>query len=150
MSQNNNAFICVGDVYRKDTVDKTHYPAFHQMEGVRTYKFSDIGAKDVREAKIICERDLKQVLENLAKHLFGDVEMRWVEAYFPFTEPSIELEIFYNNEWLEVLGSGVIHDKVMQRASKDITKEVGWAFGLGLERWAMKLFDIQDIRLFWS
>ncbi len=116
MSQNNNAFICVGDVYRKDTVDKTHYPAFHQMEGVRTYKFSDIGAKDVREAKIICERDLKQVLENLAKHLFGDVEMRWVEAYFPFTEPSIELEIFYNNEWLEVLGSGVIHDKVMQRA----------------------------------
>jgi phenylalanyl-tRNA synthetase alpha chain len=82
--------------------------------------------------------------------IFGDVEMRWVEAYFPFTEPSIELEIFSNNEWLEILGSGVIHDQVMSRAGKNISQEVGWAFGLGLERWAMKLFDIPDIRLFWS
>jgi phenylalanyl-tRNA synthetase alpha chain len=82
------------------------------------------------------------VLENLAKHIFGDVEMRWVDAYFPFTDPSIELEIFFNNEWLEILGCGVIHDKVMTKARKDITSEVGWAFGLGLERWAMKLFDI--------
>ena len=89
------------------------------------------------------------MLENLARHVFGDLEMRWVEAYFPFTEPSIELEIFYNNEWLEVLGSGVIHDRVMVNAGKNIEQEVGWAFGLGLERWAMKLFDIQDIRLFW-
>jgi len=150
MKESNSAFLVVGDVYRKDTVDKTHYPAFHQMEGVRTYSFKDIGAKDVKEAKIICERDLKQVLENLARHVFGDLEMRWVDAYFPFTEPSMELEIFYNNEWLEVLGSGVIHDNVMRRANKNIDQEVGWAFGLGLERWAMKLFDIQDIRLFWS
>lgn len=59
MKQGNNAFLCVGDVYRKDTVDKTHYPAFHQMEGVRIYDFKDIGAKDAKEAKIICERDLK-------------------------------------------------------------------------------------------
>ena len=72
--------------------------------------------------------------------------MRWVDAYFPFTEPSIELEIFYNHEWLEILGSGVIHDNVMVRANKNIQNEVGWAFGLGLERWAMKLFEIQDIR----
>lgn len=76
--------------------------------------------------------------------------MRWVDAYFPFTEPSIELEIFYNNEWLEILGCGVIHDNVMIRGGRDINTEVGWAFGLGLERWAMKLFDINDIRLFWS
>ena len=59
MRGNNNAFICVGDVYRKDTVDKTHYPAFHQMEGVRTYTLEDLGTKDVKEAKIIAERDLK-------------------------------------------------------------------------------------------
>lgn len=116
MKGGNKAFLCVGDVYRKDTVDRTHYPAFHQMEGVRIYNLKDIGAKDAREGKIIAERDLKQVLENLARHIFGDLEMRWVEAYFPFTEPSIELEIFYNNEWLEVLGSGVIHDRVMQNA----------------------------------
>lgn len=69
MKQGNNFFCVVGDVYRKDTVDKTHYPCFHQMEGVRAYKLSDIGAKDVKEAKIICERDLKQVLENLARHI---------------------------------------------------------------------------------
>ncbi|CDW74603.1 phenylalanine-trna probable [Stylonychia lemnae] len=148
--QGNSAFLVVGDVYRKDTVDKTHYPAFHQMEGVRTYSLKDIGAKDIKEAKLITERDLKQVLENLARNIFGDVEMRWVDAYFPFTEPSIELEIFYNNEWLEVLGCGVIHNQVMARAGKDINNECGWAFGLGLERWAMKLFDINDIRLFWS
>ena len=89
-------------------------------------------------------------MENLARHIFGDVEMRWVDAYFPFTEPSIELEVFYNNEWLEVLGSGVMSDRVISNANKDITTEVGWAFGLGLERWAMKLFEIPDIRLFWS
>lgn len=120
------------------------------MEGVRIYDFKEIGAKDVKEAKIICERDLKQVLENLARYLYGDVEMRWVDAYFPFTDPSMELEIYYNDEWLEVLGAGVIHDKVMVRGNKDIEKEVGFAFGLGLERWAMRLFDIKDIRLFWS
>lgn len=90
------------------------------------------------------------MLENLARTVFGDVEMRWIDAYFPFTEPSIELEVFFNGEWLEVLGCGVIHDNVMTRGGRDIKSQVGWAFGLGLERWAMKLFDIQDIRLFWS
>ena len=59
MRQGNSSFLCVGDVYRKDTVDRTHYPAFHQMEGVRTYGIKEIGAKDVKEAKIIAERDLK-------------------------------------------------------------------------------------------
>lgn len=76
--------------------------------------------------------------------------MRWAEDYFPFTDPSFELEIFYNDEWLEILGCGVIHDEVMTSGERDIQKEVGWAFGLGLERWAMKLFDIDDIRQFWS
>ena len=65
-----------------------------------------------------------------------------MEAYFPFTDPSIELEIYYNHAWLEILGSGVIHDRVMTNAGKNPHTEVGWAFGLGLERWAMKLFDI--------
>lgn len=146
----NNSFLCVGDVYRKDTVDRTHYPAFHQMEGVRIYDFEQIGAKSKEEAKIICKRDLQQVLENLAKHLYGEVEMKWIDEYFPFTDPSIELEIFFNDDWVEILGSGVILDGVMVNGGRDIEKEVGWAFGLGLERWAMKLFEIGDIRLFWS
>lgn len=89
-------------------------------------------------------------MENLARYIFGDVEMRWVGENFPFTDPSLELEIYINNDWVEILGSGVILDGVMERGGKDINKEVGWAFGLGLERWAMKLFDINDIRLFWT
>jgi phenylalanyl-tRNA synthetase alpha chain len=76
--------------------------------------------------------------------------MKWSNDHFPFTDPSYELEIFYNNEWLEILGCGVIYDGVMRNAQRDINKEVGWAFGLGLERWAMKLFNIDDIRQFWS
>jgi phenylalanyl-tRNA synthetase alpha chain len=59
MRAGNNAFICVGDVYRKDTVDKTHYPAFHQMEGVRTYDLKTLGVGTVAEAKLIAEKDLK-------------------------------------------------------------------------------------------
>ena len=119
----NNAFLVVGDVYRKDTVDRTHYPAFHQMEGVRV--FTDLqetfGTTDVSEVKILVERDLKSVLENLAKEIFGDVEMRWNDDYFPFTDPSFELEVFYNDEWLEVLGSGVILDGVLKNALRDPT-----------------------------
>ena len=113
----------MGDVYRKDTVDRTHYPAFHQMEGVRV--FTDLretfGTTDVSEVKILVERDLKSVLENLAKEIFGDVEMRWNDDYFPFTDPSFELEVFYNGEWLEVLGSGVILDGVLKNALRDPT-----------------------------
>lgn len=86
----------------------------------------------------------------MARHIFGDVEMRWSPDQFPFTDPSLELEIKYNGEWLEILGCGVIYDRVMTSANLDVEKEVGWAFGLGLERWAMKLFEIDDIRLFWS
>jgi phenylalanyl-tRNA synthetase alpha chain len=74
--------------------------------------------------------------------------MRWVDAYFPFTDPSLELEILYNGKWLEVLGCGVIQQKILD--SSGLQGRVGWAFGLGLERLAMVLFDIPDIRLFWS
>jgi len=76
--------------------------------------------------------------------------MRWNPDYFPFTDPSLELEILYDGDWMEILGSGVILDGVMINGGRDINKEVGFAFGLGLERWAMKLFEIGDIRLFWS
>ena len=86
----------------------------------------------------------------MARYLYGDVEMRWVDENFPFTDPSIELEIFFNDDWVEILGSGVILDGVMQNGGRNTDKQVGFAFGLGLERWAMKLFGIDDIRLFWS
>ena len=116
------------------------------MEGVRLFTLEDIGAKTVEEGKEIAARDLKEVLSNLAREVFGDVEMKWSPDSFPFTDPSYELEIYYNGEWLEILGCGVIYDGVMTNAGRDLQKEVGWAFGLGLERWAMKLFEIDDIR----
>ena len=70
------------------------------------------------EAKKVIEEDLKEILTGLARHLFGDVEMRWREDYFPFTEPSFELDIFFNGDWMEVLGCGVIHDEVMANAGE--------------------------------
>jgi len=83
--------------------------------------------------------------------LFGKVNMQWNSDSFPFTDPSFELEVAYKNrkgDWLEVLGCGVIHKDVLKNGN--FGGHVGWAFGIGLERLAMPLFDIPDIRLFWS
>lgn len=142
-----SAFLCAGEVFRRDEIDASHYPAFHQCEGVRLFSTAEVSAKDV-------EADLKRELEGIAAHLFGlepgGELMRWNDDYFPFTEPSFELEILYNGAWLEVLGCGVIHHDVLRNSGLDPDKVHGWAFGLGLERLAMVLFNIPDIRLFWS
>ncbi|XP_077982901.1 phenylalanine--tRNA ligase, mitochondrial-like [Glandiceps talaboti] len=166
-----DAFLVVGDVYRRDTVDASHYPVFHQMEGVRLYHehelFKDcndpsflslfeIGKKSpvkqehhTLEAVKLVEFQLKQTLTELIEHLFGkDIETKWVDVYFPFTHPSWELEIKFQGEWLEVLGSGIMEQEILNRAGA--TNKIGYAFGLGLERLAMILFNIPDIRLFWS
>ncbi len=82
--------------------------------------------------------------QGLAKALFGDVECRWIDAYFPFTNPSFELEIFFKGKWLEVLGCGVMEQQILDGNYGPGHK--AWAFGLGLERLAMVLFDIPDIR----
>jgi phenylalanyl-tRNA synthetase alpha chain len=149
------SFLVVGDVYRRDEIDRSHYPVFHQMEGVRLFQ-------DPTTSLSTIEADLKAILEYLARGLFGDVKMRWNEDYFPFTEPSYELEIFFQGDWLEVLGCGVIHPEIFTHAQKrkeedlqasgssELMFEKGWAFGLGLERLAMILFSIPDIRLFWT
>lgn len=91
---------------------------------------------------------MKRTLDGLARALFGDVETRWSPDYFPFTEPSWELEILFQGEWLEVLGCGVVHQQILTNCGLDHGR--GWAFGLGLERLAMILFNIPDIRLFWT
>lgn len=140
LSKNLDKFLVAGDVYRRDEIDSSHYPVFHQMEGVKLFG-RDTSLKEIEE-------DLKGNLEGLAAHLFGPTEMRWVDEYFPFTDPSFELEIYFQGEWLEVLGCGVIHPQILANASRP--DERGWAFGLGLERLAMVLFDIPDIRLFWT
>lgn len=150
------AFLCAGDVYRRDEIDSSHYPAFHQLEGVKLFDQEEMdsashlkGEEWVKspECQAIAD-DLKNVLEGLMDHLFGETEKKWSEDYFPFTEPSLELEIKYQGEWLEVLGCGVIHEEVLSMA--DRAERRGWAFGLGLERLAMILFEIPDIRLFWT
>lgn len=76
------------------------------------------------------------------------LKVRWIEAYFPFTSPSWELEVFWQGDWLEVLGCGVIQQQLLDNAG--VSSQVGCAFGIGLERIAMLLFNIPDIRLFWS
>jgi phenylalanyl-tRNA synthetase alpha chain len=145
LKQGYKTFLCTGDVYRRDDIDKSHYPIFHQMEGVKV--FDGVDSDTSQEAVM---DDLKDELEGLAQHLFGPVECRWVEEYFPFTHPSLELEIWYQDDWLEVLGCGVMQPKILQDAGYDTNQVKAWAFGLGLERLAMVLFDIPDIRLFWS
>lgn len=76
------------------------------------------------------------------------LRVRWIEAYFPFTSPSWELEVFWQGDWLEVLGCGVVKQDLYINAG--VPEQLGWAFGIGLERIAMLLFEIPDIRLFWS
>ncbi|KAK7255168.1 hypothetical protein RIF29_28572 [Crotalaria pallida] len=143
----NTHFLVTGDVYRRDSIDSTHYPIFHQMEGFRVFDPDEWQASGM-DATSFAAADLKKCLEGLARHLFGAVEMRWVDTYFPFTNPSFELEIHFQEKWLEVLGCGVTEQEILKRNGNP--DNVAWAFGLGLERLAMVLFDIPDIRLFWS
>lgn len=164
-------FVVIGDVFRRDEINRTHYPCFHQMEAVRLFSSDQLfdtpspkaqwqlfeqGERTAqkqethsRDCAILLELNLKKTLELLAKQLFGaELEMRWVDAYFPFTHPSFELEVLYNGDWLELLGCGVIEQKLL--ASAGVMNKAGWAFGLGLERLAMRLYSIPDIRLFWT
>ncbi|CAB9500602.1 Phenylalanine--tRNA ligase alpha subunit [Seminavis robusta] len=144
LKQHKRQFLVTGDVYRRDEIDASHYPVFHQMEGVKLFDTSDNTEESI-------QADLQHGLEGMAKALFGaDTPVRWVDAYFPFTHPSLELEVYYQDDWLEVLGCGVIHPDIIQNAGMDPSQTSGWAFGLGLERLAMVLFAIPDIRLFWS
>jgi len=139
MREGHCAFLCTGDVYRRDTIDATHSPVFHQMEGVRIWKKSE-------EVDVVA--DLKNTLEGVCHTLFPGSEIRWATDSFPFTDPSLEVEVFFNDEWLEILGCGKIQPKILEACGFGDCE--GWAFGLGLERLAMILFGIPDIRLFWS
>ena len=100
LRQGLSSFLVAGDVYRKDEIDSSHYPVFHQMEAVHIFD----PAQSHDDAVI--EDHLKQTLEGLVRALFGDVSMRWSPDYFPFTHPSFELEVMFEGEWLEVLGCG--------------------------------------------
>ena len=136
LEQGERSFIVVGDVYRRDEIDCYHFPVFHQLEAV---KIVSDGVDPVE--------DLKKTLNNLLSKLFKSENIKYTDSYFPFTEPSFEVEIEYNNKMIEVLGCGQIHSNILKSI---FINEKGWAFGLGLERLAMILFNIPDIRYFWS
>ncbi|KIV97883.1 phenylalanine-tRNA ligase [Exophiala mesophila] len=202
--------ICA-DVYRRDAIDRSHFPIFHQMEGARIWGLprfdpnvpkmdryghererlntilSDITTIPIHEARFSDQaasfypeknpmqlehhpdevnavvRHLKRSLEHLTRTIFSaaraaspsastqpqsELKGRWIEAYFPFTSPSFELEVLYNGDWLELLGSGVVQQPILNNAG--LRHHIAWAWGLGIERFAMLLFNIPDIRLFWS
>lgn len=101
------------------------------------------------EATQAVEKLLKQTIENYVKFLLtDDVQFKWVPAYFPFTHPSWELEIFYNGKWIEVVGAGIVEEKIL--LDNGVDGKIGWALGFGVERMAMIRYNIPDVRLFWT
>lgn len=197
-----DGYLVSADVYRRDEVDRSHYPIFHQMEGARSWDRTKVPNGDIAaavwsdleklpkhnmkvedpnpsfhedrnplqsrfhsaaEAEAIAAH-LKRSLELMVVEIFSRAQaaakradpdfndeplaVRWVEAFFPFTSPSWELEVYYGGDWLEVLGSGVVQQALYNNAG--VPDQLGWAFGIGLDRIAMLLFQIPDIRLFWS
>ncbi len=131
--------ICYGKVYRKDEIDRKHMNVFHQFGGLY------IGSDD--KVKITPE-DLKNTLSEIAKSIFGNINFRFYEHHFPYTDPSFEMEAEINGQWMEMLGSGMARKSVL--ANFGLTGYHGWAYGFGLERLAMANMDLPDIRLLWS
>jgi phenylalanyl-tRNA synthetase alpha chain len=131
-----------GKVYRKDEIDSHHMNVFHQIDGWY------LAPKD---KKIITIEDLQEALSGFAKAVFGsDVGVRFNEDKFPYTHPSLEMEINKDGQWLEVAGAGVVKGSVLEKFGVDSSKWNGWAFGPGLERFAMISMELPDIRLLWS
>jgi phenylalanyl-tRNA synthetase alpha chain len=143
------AVISIGKVYRRDS-DQTHTPMFHQMEALMIDKNINMG-------------HLKWVLEEFLKRFFeiDEISMRFRPSFFPFTEPSAELDIGYekknnlisiggNNNFLEILGCGMVHPNVLKNVDIDPEKYQGFAFGVGIERLAMLKYGITDLRSFFD
>ena len=129
--------ICPGRVYRKDS-DLTHTPMFHQIEGLLIEEDASFS-------------QLKGLLEDFISDFFGsDTDIRFRPSYFPFTEPSAEVDIKWKKGWLEILGCGMVHPNVLEMAGIDSKKFTGFAFGLGPERIAMLKHDIPDLRAFFE
>jgi len=125
--------ICPGKTYRADELDATHTPVFHQVEGL------------VIDENITMA-DLKGTLDYFAKSIFGEnVQTRLRPSFFPFTEPSAEVDIFFNGRWIEWGGCGMVNEKVLIACGVDTKKYSGFAFGMGLERTLMVKHGITDM-----
>ncbi|MCB0403696.1 MAG: phenylalanine--tRNA ligase subunit alpha [Bdellovibrionales bacterium] len=124
--------VSFGRVYRAD-YDHTHTPMFHQMEGL-------LVDEDVSLA------DLKGVMHYLIRELFGKRAIRFRPSFFPFTEPSAEVDMQWNDGWLEIGGCGMVHPNVLEAAGYNPDRYMGFAFGMGIERIAMLKYGIDDLR----
>lgn len=126
--------ISLGRVYRPDAPDATHFPMFHQMEGLWV-------------DRNVTMSQLKSVLRLFAtSYLGGDVSIRFRPSFFPFTEPSVEVDYWWNGQWVEFGGAGMVDPNVFQSVGIDPEAWSGFAFGLGVERLCMRRFGITDIR----
>jgi len=134
--------LAYGKVYRKDEIDRKHFPVFHQLDGLYLVRKSE---------KIITLSDLQKVLSTIVNTVFGkDVESRFLDDTFPYTDPSTQIEVKFGNDWLELLGAGVVKGSTLEKLGIDPKIWNGWAFGFGVERLAMKKMNITDIRVLWS
>ncbi|KAJ1937505.1 phenylalanyl-tRNA synthetase alpha subunit, mitochondrial [Kickxella alabastrina] len=206
----NECFLVAADVYRRDEIDASHYPVFHQMEGVCTFSRAEIREHLRREAAAsataattealnldmsaaqlldttqigdtnpvqpehtakevaFVAAHMKRTMNSMVVHILSKASaaaaaatdstqvssgiatqfpVRWIDAFFPFTSPSWEMEVLFRGDWLEICGCGVMKQAILDDAG--MPDRIGWAFGFGLERLAMLLFGVPDIRLFWS
>lgn len=132
--------LCHGKVYRKDEIDRKHMNIFHQMGG--WYLQPD-------SMGIMPIESLKEVLREIVEHVFGkDTEYRFLDDTFPYTDPSLQIEVMINGQWLEIMGGGMPKKSVLKKLGLEGYN--GWAFGFGLERLAIIGMELPDIRLLWS
>lgn len=134
--------LAFGSVYRKDEIDKHHYPVFHQIDGLYLC---------ARSEKLLTVDDLAEVLADIVRAIYGPaVEWRVIPDVFPFTHPSLQVEVRWKGAWMEVLGAGLVHEAVLRNFAFDPAVYNGWAFGFGVDRLAMIKMGIPDIRILWS
>ena len=133
---------CFWEIYCQDEIDRTHMNVFHQIDALYLTR---------KDKKIIGLEDLQAVEASVVQSVFGkNIEYRFHEETFPYTHPSTEIEIKKGDDWIEILGSGVVKGSVLQKLGVDPAVYNGWAFGFGLERWAIISMELPDIRLLWS
>lgn len=143
VSNGHYRYVVCGDVYRKDEIDSKHYPVFHQIDG---FRFTGVG-EDTRT-------HLRKTMTEIVTSLLPGFEYRIIDERddptrcFPFTQDSLEVEVRYGDAWYELLGAGTVRPEIMTACG--LAGKEAWAFGMGVERVAMLLFGIPDIRLFWS
>lgn len=130
--------IAPGRVFRNEATDATHEAQFYQIEAL----YVD---------KNVSMAHLKGTLEEMFKKIFGnDVEIRFRPSFFPFTEPSVEVDMKFKGKWLEIGGAGLVHPKVLQNAGIDPKEYSGFAFGFGIDRIIILKYDITDIRFLFN